>query len=36
MDLNPVIVHADGCVIVDALVVGRAADALPDSAARQA
>ena len=23
MDLNPVIVHADGCVIVDALVVGR-------------
>jgi hypothetical protein len=23
MDLNPVIVHADGCVIADALVVGR-------------
>ena len=23
MDLNPVIVHTEGCVIVDALVVGR-------------
>jgi hypothetical protein len=23
MDLNPVIVHPEGCVIVDALVVGR-------------
>jgi hypothetical protein len=23
IDLNPVIVHADGCSIVDALIVGR-------------
>jgi hypothetical protein len=31
IDLNPVIVHADGCTIVDALIVGR-----PDAgAARQ-
>jgi hypothetical protein len=26
MDLNPVIVHTQGCVIVDALVVGRRPD----------
>lgn len=36
MDLNPVIVHADGCAIVDALVVARAARDLPESKARQA
>jgi hypothetical protein len=36
IDLNPVIVHADGCVIVDALVVGRASQRLPESQARQA
>jgi len=35
VDLNPVIVHADGCVIVDALVVGRASQALTESPARQ-
>ncbi len=36
MDLNPVIVHADGCVIVDALVVGRQPHALLEQKARQA
>jgi acyl-CoA synthetase (NDP forming) len=36
MDLNPVIVHADGCVIVDALVVGREPHDLPESKARRA
>ena len=36
MDLNPVIVHADGCVIVDALVVGRRPQDLPEPKARRA
>ncbi len=36
MDLNPVIVHAGGCVIVDALVVGRRPHDLPETQARQA
>jgi hypothetical protein len=36
MDLNPVIVHADGCVIVDALVVGRADSRNLQPQARQA
>jgi acyl-CoA synthetase (NDP forming) len=35
IDLNPVIVHAQGCTIVDALIVGRQ-DALPESQARRA
>jgi hypothetical protein len=35
MDLNPVIVHADGCVIVDALVVGRVPHVLSEPEARQ-
>ena len=30
IDLNPVIVHADGCSIVDALIVGRTARAATD------
>jgi acyl-CoA synthetase (NDP forming) len=34
IDLNPVIVHADGCAIVDALVVPRAAD-IPESEPRR-
>lgn len=34
MDLNPVILHADGCVIVDALVVGRPSNALEPKARR--
>jgi hypothetical protein len=36
MDLNPVIVHGDGCSIVDALVVGRPAPGLPQTQVRQA
>ena len=36
MDLNPVIVHGDGCVIVDALVVARAPHDLLETRARQA
>ncbi|HZF14806.1 MAG TPA: acetate--CoA ligase family protein [Steroidobacteraceae bacterium] len=36
MDLNPVIVHAGGCVIVDALVVGRDSHDRPQTQARQA
>ncbi len=36
MDLNPVIVHADGCVIVDALVVGRQPHELLEPQARRA
>jgi acyl-CoA synthetase (NDP forming) len=36
MDLNPVIVHAGGCVIVDALVVPRAPHDLLETHARQA
>ncbi|MGH8264846.1 MAG: acetate--CoA ligase family protein [Steroidobacteraceae bacterium] len=36
IDLNPVILHADGCVIVDALVVGRQPPTAHQSAARQA
>ncbi len=36
MDLNPVIVHADGCIIVDALVVARQAHESPKTQARQA
>ncbi len=36
IDLNPVIVHADGCAIVDALVVPRAAEAAPPEPMRQA
>ena len=36
IDLNPVIVHADGCAIVDALVVPRAAEAHEPELKRQA
>jgi succinyl-CoA synthetase beta subunit len=36
IDLNPVIVHADGCAIVDALVVPRAAEAPEPELKRQA
>jgi acyl-CoA synthetase (NDP forming) len=36
MDLNPVIVHADGCAIVDALVVPRPAHTLEPERMRQA
>lgn len=36
MDLNPVIVHAQGCAIVDALVVGRPPHDLHEPKARQA
>jgi len=36
IDLNPVIVHAEGCVIVDALIVGRQRVDLPESRARLA
>ena len=36
MDLNPVIVHADGCAIVDALVIGRPQGQPSESQARQA
>jgi acyl-CoA synthetase (NDP forming) len=36
VDLNPVIVHADGCVIVDALLVARPAQNLQHSNLRQA
>jgi len=36
IDLNPVIVHADGCAIVDALVVPRAADNPESELKRQA
>lgn len=36
MDLNPVIVHADGCVIVDALINGRQPHNLLEPRARQA
>lgn len=36
VDLNPVIVHADGCVIVDALVVGRPLHVQLEPGARQA
>ncbi len=36
MDLNPVIVHADGCAIVDALVVARPSGHPFESEARQA
>jgi ATP-grasp domain len=36
MDLNPVIVHAEGCVIVDALIVGRRTHDLHETQARQA
>jgi acyl-CoA synthetase (NDP forming) len=36
IDLNPVIVHADGCAIVDALVVPRAAEAREPELKRQA
>jgi hypothetical protein len=36
IDLNPVIVHADGCVIVDALVVARERHDLLETPARHA
>jgi acetate---CoA ligase (ADP-forming) len=36
IDLNPVIVHADGCTAVDALVVGRRAADRPRTTVRQA
>jgi succinyl-CoA synthetase beta subunit len=36
IDLNPVIVHADGCAIVDALVVPRAAETPQSEPRRQA
>jgi hypothetical protein len=36
VDLNPVIVHADGCAIVDALVVPRAAETAEPELKRQA
>jgi acetate---CoA ligase (ADP-forming) len=36
MDLNPVIVHADGCTIVDALIVARERHDLAEARARQA
>jgi len=35
VDLNPVIVHADGCSIVDALIVGRP-DTAPQTDIRRA
>jgi len=36
VDLNPVIVHADGCVIVDALVVPRPVHNQPSEPVRKA
>jgi hypothetical protein len=36
IDLNPVIVHADGCAIVDALIVPRAAESPESERTRQA
>jgi len=36
IDLNPVIVHANGCIIVDALIVGRQSHLQTESQARQA
>jgi hypothetical protein len=36
MDLNPVIVHADGCTIVDALVIGRRGSDALESTVRRA
>ena len=36
LDLNPVIVHADGCTVVDALLVGRHAAVSGSAEVRQA